>query len=221
MRLTDGGRIGSSGRSRTRRVSTTFPLSPVGLSRPRGTTSGWFRSTLRQNQIFPLGKLGTSVHSVIWLLNWVVAWVSTTLHAPPKIWQKIPKNLWSSNSMNFRFLDVWGTRWSPRGRKKWFVRSKVAHGYRKLLVGDQSYLKLVSAERGATGAAEMGGDAWEANIGQVANLEGETNIATGETSPAITPYHTYHFSISTSFTFITRKLPPQDDFHHFITFTTR
>ena len=47
------------------------------------------------------------------------------------------------------------------------------------------------------------------------------NIATGETSPAITPYHTYHFSISTSLTFITSKLPSQDDFHHLITFTTR
>ena len=42
-----------------------------------------------------------------------------------------------------------------------------------------------------------------------------------ETSPAITPYHTYHFSISTSLTFITSKLPSQDDFHHLITFTTR
>ena len=49
----------------------------------------------------------------------------------------------------------------------------------------------------------------------------EKNIATGETSPAITPYHTYHFSISTSLTFITSKLPSQDDFHHLITFTTR
>ena len=47
------------------------------------------------------------------------------------------------------------------------------------------------------------------------------NIATGETSPASTPYHTYHFSISTSLTFITSKLPSQDDFHHLITFTTR
>ena len=47
------------------------------------------------------------------------------------------------------------------------------------------------------------------------------NIATGETSPAITPYYTYHFSISTSLTFITSKLPSQDDFHHLITFTTR
>ena len=47
------------------------------------------------------------------------------------------------------------------------------------------------------------------------------NIATGETSPAITPYHTYHFSISTSLTFITNKLLSQDDFHHLITFTTR
>ena len=46
------------------------------------------------------------------------------------------------------------------------------------------------------------------------------NIATGETSPAITPYHTYHFSISTSLTFITNKLPSKDDFHHLITFTT-
>ena len=40
------------------------------------------------------------------------------------------------------------------------------------------------------------------------------NIATGETSPAITPYHTYHFCISTSLTFITSKLPSKDDFHH-------
>ena len=47
------------------------------------------------------------------------------------------------------------------------------------------------------------------------------NIATGETSPAITPYHTYHFSISTSLTFINSKLPSQDDFNHLITFTTR
>ena len=47
------------------------------------------------------------------------------------------------------------------------------------------------------------------------------NITTGERSPAITPYHTYHFSISTSLTFITSKLPSQDDFHHLITFTTR
>ena len=47
------------------------------------------------------------------------------------------------------------------------------------------------------------------------------NIATGETSPAITPYHTYHFSISTPLTFIISKLPSQNDFHHFITFTTR
>ena len=46
------------------------------------------------------------------------------------------------------------------------------------------------------------------------------NIATGKTSPAITPYHTYHFSISNSLTFITSKLPSQDDFHHLITFTT-
>ena len=30
------------------------------------------------------------------------------------------------------------------------------------------------------------------------------NIATGEKSPAITPYHTYHFSISSSLTFTTR-----------------
>ena len=37
----------------------------------------------------------------------------------------------------------------------------------------------------------------------------------------ITPYHTYHFSISTSLIFITSKLPSQDDFHHLITFTTR
>ena len=49
----------------------------------------------------------------------------------------------------------------------------------------------------------------------------EKNIATGETSPAITPYHIYHFSISTFLTFITSKLPSQDDFHHLITFTTR
>ena len=48
-----------------------------------------------------------------------------------------------------------------------------------------------------------------------------TNIATGETSPAITPYHTYHFSISTPLTFIISKLQSQNDFHHFITFTTR
>ena len=47
------------------------------------------------------------------------------------------------------------------------------------------------------------------------------NIATGETSPAITPYHTYHFSISTSFTFITSKVPSQDDFHHLMTFITK
>ena len=47
------------------------------------------------------------------------------------------------------------------------------------------------------------------------------NIAKGETSPAITPYHTYHFFISTSLTFITSKLPSQDDLHHLITFTTR
>ena len=46
------------------------------------------------------------------------------------------------------------------------------------------------------------------------------NIATGETSPAITPYHTYHISISTSLTFITSKLPSQDDFHHLMTFIT-
>ena len=47
------------------------------------------------------------------------------------------------------------------------------------------------------------------------------NIATGETSPAITPYHTYHFSISTSLTFIISKLQSQNDFHHLITFITR
>ena len=47
------------------------------------------------------------------------------------------------------------------------------------------------------------------------------NIATGETSPAITPYHTYHFSISTFLTIITSKLPSHDDFHHLITLTTR
>ena len=52
-------------------------------------------------------------------------------------------------------------------------------------------------------------------------VEINTNIATGETSPAITPYHTYHFPISTSLTFITSKLPSQDDFHHLITFATR
>ena len=46
-----------------------------------------------------------------------------------------------------------------------------------------------------------------------AQISGQ-NIATGETSPAITPYHTYHFSISTSLTFITSKLPSQDDFYH-------
>ena len=33
----------------------------------------------------------------------------------------------------------------------------------------------------------------------------------------ITPYHTYHFSILTSLTFITSKLPSQDNFHHLIT----
>ena len=51
--------------------------------------------------------------------------------------------------------------------------------------------------------------------------ESITNIATGETSPAITPYHYYPFSLSTSLTFITSKLPSQDDFHHLLTFTTR
>ena len=35
------------------------------------------------------------------------------------------------------------------------------------------------------------------------------NIATGETSPAITPHHNYHFSMSTSLSLITRKLPSQ------------
>ena len=48
-----------------------------------------------------------------------------------------------------------------------------------------------------------------------------SNIATGETSPAITPHHSYHFSMSTSLSFITSKLPSQDDYHHLITFTTR
>ena len=49
----------------------------------------------------------------------------------------------------------------------------------------------------------------------------DLNIATGETSPAITPYHTYHFSISTSLTFITSKLPSLNNIQHLITFTTR
>ena len=47
------------------------------------------------------------------------------------------------------------------------------------------------------------------------------NIATGETSPAITPHHNYHFSMSTSLSLITRKLPSQDDYHHLIFLTTR
>ena len=47
------------------------------------------------------------------------------------------------------------------------------------------------------------------------------NIATGETSPAITPFHTYHFSILTSLTSIISKLPSLDKFPHYLTCITR